>query len=102
MAGLGAGFFAAGFEGFAACETLPALEFAAGAGFPFACADLGAGAFAGVLTGGLAGAFAGGLVAALAGGLTGGLAGAFAWGFAAAFAGAFLGAGFAWGAGFLA
>ena len=49
FAGLGAGFFTAGFEGLTACETLPALEAAAGAGFPFAGADLTAEALAGAL-----------------------------------------------------
>jgi len=91
---LGAGFFAAGFEGFTEYETLPALYLAAGAGFLFARADLTAGALAGRFAKALAGrfdeTFAGGFAATLAGGLAG------------AFVGAFLGAGVAWGVGFLA
>ena len=77
--------FFAGFEGFAACETLPALEAAAGAGFRFTCADLTAEALAGALAGvfirGLVGlltvGFAEALTAVLAGAFTGDLAGAF-------------------------
>src|SRR5271157_2749601 len=77
FAGLGAGFFAAGFEVFDAGETLPLLEAAAVAGLPFAGADFTAKALAGAL----AGAFTGGLVGVLMGGfapvLTAVLAGAF-------------------------
>lgn len=106
FAGLEAGFFAAGFEGFTEFETLPALFLATGAGFLFACADLTAGALAGRFAGTLAGSFAAVLTdrfaGAFAGVFTGGFAATLAEGLGGALAWAFLGAGVAWGVGFLA
>lgn len=81
FAGLGAGFFAAGFEVFDAGETLPLLEAAAVAGLPFAGADFTAEALAGAFTGGLVGVLMGGfaavLTAVLAGAFTAALPGTF-------------------------